>query len=134
MKKNNAVVNIYTYKDSRINEIAHELFETIQFRDDFGLNGFDGHSEYFPYLVINSSGYRECFSKEIPRDKKIIDFYIPEYKGLHIIGHFYFSYLDKKFPMVYLEMFFSNNDYNLSKYEKMCFAIDFSTKDDYSNL
>lgn len=134
MDKNNAIVNIYPTNNSRINEFSNEILEIIQFRKDFGLGGFNGHTNYFPDMVMELGSYRECYSSEIPRDFKVLDFYIPEYKNFHIIGHIYFEYLSEVCPIVYLEMFFSDSDYNSSTYNKMCFGIDISTVEDYNRM
>lgn len=134
MNKNNAIVKIYPTDDSKINELSNEIFEMIQFREDFGLGIFDGKINYFPNIVTQLGSYKECYSREIPRDIKMLDFYIPEYKNLHIIGHIYFSYLAEICPIIYLEMFFSDSDYNSDEYGKMCFCIDASTIEDYNKL
>lgn len=132
MRENNIHIKAYYTDDCHTNDIINSIYEDMYFSDGFGLGEFDGEVEFFPDIVVNWGGYRECYSREIPRDNKIIDFYIPEHKGLQIIGHFYYTSLDK---LGYLEMFFANidKDYNNSEYRKMCYSIDTRTLEDYEN-
>lgn len=132
MRENNIHIKAYYTDDYRTNDTINSIYEDMYFNDDFGLGKFDGEVNLFPGIVDNLGAYAECYSREIPRDNKIIDFYIPKYKELQIIGHFYYSSLDK---LVYLEMFFANTskDFNNSEYRKMCYSIDVSTMEDYKN-
>ena len=103
-----------SYLNSKISEIRRYIDNNKNWLGEDFLNGKD----WVPSIVYKLGWWAECYSSEISRNNKIMDIYSVVEGKINVVCSFYCEG-----DMVYMEMFYSEDDYNMCIFRKLCFMI-----------
>lgn len=111
-------IRCYYTHDRYLNARIAEIREYIEFNKNWLGESFVSGKDWIPSIIYELGSWAECYSSEIPRNNKIIDVYSVIDNNINVICSFYC-----KDHLVYMEMFYSEYDYNLCEFKKICFVV-----------